>query len=388
MRRVTILGSTGSVGEQALQVVRAHPERLKVHGLAAGRNGVRLAEQLREFSPRVAALHHQDNAADAENAATEAGTEMITGQDGVCRLAADSTADVVISAISGFAGLRPTLAACRAGGILGLANKESVVCAGALLMDEVKASGVTLVPVDSEHNALYQCLLGESRAEVAQLILTASGGPFWDLEPGELHSVTPREALDHPRWDMGDKISIDSATLMNKGLELIEAHWLFGFPLDKIEIVVHPQSAVHSMVRFSDGSIKAHAGPTDMRYPVQYALSFGERWEDPGYAGFSLAGAEWRFEAPDEERFPCLSLARQAADQGGLYPTVLVSADEVAVEAFLCGHIGFMDIPHLVQNALEHLPPPYSRAKEPGLDDIAGVDEWARDHVQRVIMEM
>ncbi len=388
MRRVTVLGSTGSVGEQALQVIAEHSDRLQVHGLTARGNHARLLEQIREFSPAVVALRDEDAAENIYRAARECGVEVLAGEEGVCRAASDDGADVIISAISGFAGLRPTLAACRVGAVLGLANKESVVCAGSVLMREVQRTGTTLVPVDSEHNALYQCLQGEKSDEVARLILTASGGPFWDTPAEELRDVTPERALAHPRWDMGRKISIDSATLMNKGLEVIEAHWLFDFPLAGIDVVVHPQSAVHALVRFVDGSVKAHAGPTDMRYPVQHALSYDARWEDPGYTDFSLVGSEWRFEAPDEVRFPCLRLARKAAGWGGMYPTVLVSADEVAVESFLRGRIAFLDIPAVIERALDELPLDYRTVREPGLDEIVAVDEWTRDHVHGVIMDM
>lgn len=383
MKEVTILGSTGSVGRQALDVVRRFPERLRVFGLAAGSNAELLAEQTREFGPGVVALRDTDRAGDLGRMLAGTDAEILTGENGICDLAARRGPAVVLSAISGFAGLEPTLAACRGGADLALANKEAVVCAGSLLMNEIQQAGITLIPVDSEHNALFQCLIGENMADVDRLILTASGGPFWNTPAEQLERVTPEQALAHPRWDMGRKISVDSATLMNKGLEIVEAHWLFRVPLSRIDVVVHPQSAVHSVVRFSDGSLKMHAGAADMRYPVQHAFSYPERWDDPGYADFELAGSRLVFEEPDLDRFPCLTLARQAGEAGGVYPTVLVSTDEVAVSAFLAGKIPFTGIPRLIDGVLGEVA--LSTEHPVSIDDILSIDDWARRRAEDII---
>ena len=385
MRRVTVLGSTGSVGEQALDVVRRFPERLKIYGLAAGSNDEQLVRQAREFSPEVVALADKAAAERLKGQLQDTSVEVLGGEEGVCDLSRRNAASVIIAAISGFAGLKPTMAACQSGGILGLANKESVVCAGALLMDEIRRNSVQMIPVDSEHNAVYQCLAGESSGHLARIILTASGGPFWGMNREQMVSVTPEEALAHPRWDMGKKISVDSATLMNKGLEVIEACWLFDVPVGAVDVVIHPQSAVHSMVQFLDGSIKAHVGPTDMRYPLQHAMSYPDRWDDPGYSDFVLPGLTLGFEAPSEELFPCLKHARNAAAEGGIYPTVLVSADEVAVQAFLDGRITFLQIPDIVETALNEVPTELSSIRDVGITHVLAADEWARAHAWRAV---
>lgn len=386
MKKVTILGCTGSVGKQALDVIRRFPERLQVYGLAANTDAEGLAEQVEEFRPAVAALQ-DEIAASRLRKMSDGKVEILAGEDGVCELAGRSGVDVVLSAISGFAGLKPTFAACDGGADLALANKESVVCAGSLLMERVRQRGVTLIPVDSEHNALFQCLLGEEAEDLDRLILTASGGPFREVALEELAGVTPEQALAHPRWDMGNKISIDSATLMNKGLEVLEAHWLFGVPLDRIEVVIHPESAVHSLVRLRDGSIKAHLGPADMRYPVQYALSYPERWEDPGYSEFSLPGWGFTFEEPDMERFPCLGHAWRAGRAGGVFPTVLVGADEVAVSAFLEGRLSFLGIPEVIEGALDRVPERLQGHTSPGIEQILAADAWARACAREIALE-
>ncbi|MFO8060210.1 MAG: 1-deoxy-D-xylulose-5-phosphate reductoisomerase [Bacillota bacterium] len=387
MRKVTVLGSTGSVGRQALDVIREFPGRLRVHGLAAGGNVEMLADQAAEFRPEFVALR-DEGGADRLRERIGGLAEILVGEEGVCELAGGREADVVVSAISGFAGLSATVQACEAGAILALANKESVVCGGKFLMDRIRRRGVTLIPVDSEHNALFQCLTGEDPGDVDRLILTASGGPLYGAGPEELSAVTPEQALAHPRWDMGNKISIDSATLMNKGLEVIEAHWLFGIPLDRIEVLVHPQSAVHSLVRFRDGSMKAQVGATDMRYPIQYALSYPQRWEDPGYAEFSLAGETLAFAQPDVQTFPCLALALRAGRAGGIFPTVLVAADEVAVEAFLARRLRFTGIPRVIDEVLNRVPGRLRGEFPPGPGEILDANDWARSFARDIVQQV
>ena len=345
MKRLTVLGSTGSVGTQTLDVARWHG--YKVVGLAAGKNVGVLLEQAREFRPQLVSC----DPAVADNVRSELpkGTRLTTDAAEVAAL----DADTVISAIPGFAGLEPTLAALKAGRHVALANKEAMVVAGPLVWETARAHGARLTPVDSELSALYQCLLGEPLKEVAALVLTASGGPF-RLSPENLEHVTPQQALAHPNWSMGPKVTIDSATLFNKGLEVLESHFFFELPLSKIEVVIHPQSLVHSLVRFRDGNLKAQIGPHDMRLPIQVALTTPERPQTP-LGPLPLTGT-WEFSPPDLTRFPCLALAYEAGRLGGTAPAVLNAADEVAVEAFRAGQIGFMDIARAVEHALHTVP--------------------------------
>jgi 1-deoxy-D-xylulose-5-phosphate reductoisomerase len=343
-KRISILGSTGSIGTQTLEVARWRD--FEVVGLAAGKNAALLLEQARQFCPQLVSC----DAAVAEQ--VRAGLPLET------RLATDAAevaaldADTVVAAIPGFAGLEPTLAALRAGRHVALANKEAMVVAGPLVWEVARAHGARITPVDSELSALFQCLHGELLEEVAALILTASGGPF-RLGPSDLSAVTPAQALKHPNWDMGGKVTIDSATLFNKGLEVLEAHFFFELPLSRIEVVIHPQSLVHSLVRFQDGNLKAQIGSHDMHLPIQVALTFPARPATP-LEPLPLTGS-WDFSEPDLERFPSLALAYEAGRRGGTAPAVLNAADEVAVEAFLAGRIGFMDIPRALEYALTHV---------------------------------
>lgn len=348
MAKVTILGSTGSIGTQALEVVRWHG--LEVAGLGAGSNATLLLQQAHEFRP--AAVSCSSEVAAEVREALPAGTELLVGPEGLEELAA-AEAGVVLAAITGMAGLAPTAAALRAGRHVALANKEAMVIAGSLMWDLARKHGARITPVDSEHSALQQCLTGEELADVSALVLTASGGPF-RLGPADLSRVTPEQALAHPNWTMGPKVTIDSATLFNKGLEVLEAHYLFGLPLDAIEVVVHPQSLVHGLVRFADGSIKAQIGPHDMRLPIQYALLGPGRSHTP-LSPLPLLGS-WEFEAPDHDRFPSLSLAYEAGRAGGLAPAYLNAADEVAVAAFLERRISFDAIPRLLEGVLAAAP--------------------------------
>ncbi len=358
MKRVAILGSTGSIGVQALDVIGRFPDRFTVSGLAAGRNASRLLEQIRRFRPRLVAVADAAAAA-VVRAEAPAGTEVLAGDAGAVAVASDPEADLVLAAISGGAGLRSTAAAIEAGKPVGLANKESMVLAGELLMARAAARGVSILPVDSEHSAIHQSLAGHNRDEVRRLILTASGGPLRAVPAAELPAVTPERALKHPNWSMGAKITVDSATLMNKGLEVIEARWLFGVEPQRIDIVVHPESVVHSMVEYIDGSIVAQLGISDMRGPISYALGH------PGRTPLDLPPLDLgrmgrlTFEPPDPVRFPAFTLAYRALERGGTSPAVLSGADEAAVEAFLAGRCRFTDIAEICAEVLEaHVPEP------------------------------
>jgi len=348
--RLVILGSTGSIGRQTLDVVARHRDAVEVVALAAHSNDVLVAEQARTFGVTRVALANDAAALRAREALPDA--EVDAGADAVEALAALAEADVVLNALVGAAGLRASIAALRSGKRLALANKESLVAGGDLLMSLVR-DGAELIPVDSEHSALFQCILGEQSEEISRLWLTASGGPFRGMSREDLSRVTVEQALRHPRWSMGPKITIDSATLMNKGLEVIEAHHLFGVPYDRVSVVLHPQSIVHSMIEFVDGSVKAHLGPTDMRIPIQYALSYPARWSAPLPPLDLTALGQLDFSAPDADTFGCLALAFEAGREGGTAPAVLNAANEVAVAAFLRHRIGLLDIERVVRAVLE-----------------------------------
>jgi 1-deoxy-D-xylulose-5-phosphate reductoisomerase len=373
MKRLAILGSTGSIGRQTLEVVAANPGRFAVHSLAAQRGVEALRAQAADLHPAAVCL------GDPEVPAEGLSVPVLRGEAGLVALATDPAVDLVVVATSGAAGFAPTLAAIRAGKEVALANKEVLVMAGELVTAEARAHGVILRPIDSEHSALWQCLQGEDPDTVAQVILTASGGPFRDWTVEQMAAVTPTEALHHPTWQMGPKITIDSATLFNKGLEVIEAHWLFALPYERIAVVVHPQSVIHSMVEFRDGSVKAQLGRPDMRLPIQYALGYPERLS-ARYTSIDWASAGSLVFAPaDEERFPCLRLAREAGAAGGTYPAVLAAADEVAVAFFLEERIAFPDIARLIAGALEaHRP-----AGELTLELIQAADCWTREWVRQ-----
>jgi 1-deoxy-D-xylulose-5-phosphate reductoisomerase len=356
MIRVAVLGSTGSIGRQALDVVREQGDVFRVVALAAGRSADLLADQALEFRPDVVCLTGAAVSAEAPDALRTGPWDLLCGEAELQTLAALPQADVVLIATSGRVAMPATLAAVNAGKDVALANKESLVIAGSLVTRAAARTGSRLLPVDSEHSAIWQCLVGEDQGSIRRLILTASGGPFRQMTLAEMERVSVEGALAHPTWRMGPKITIDSATLMNKGLEAIEARWLFDVPLDRVDVVVHPESIVHSLVEFVDGSLKAQLGWPDMKLPIQLALAGGRRLSraDPETRPFSLAAlGRLHFEAPDFDRFPCLRLAMEAATEGGTAPAVLCAADEVAVERFLRGDIGFMDIPRVVEAALE-----------------------------------
>ena len=386
MRTLAILGSTGSIGRSALAVVDAHPSRLRIGALAAGDNAALLAEQSAHYHPAMVALASGD-AAERFRAAGGAAPALVCGPEGLVAVATHPGVDIVLCASSGTAALEAVLAAIDAGKTIALANKEVLVMAGALVTDAARRKGVPILPVDSEHNAIHQCLHGRRHEEIRRLILTASGGPFRDLTTEALETVGPDAALRHPTWQMGRKITIDSATLMNKGLEVIEAHWLFDVPADRIEVLVHPQSIVHSMVELSDGSVIAQLGVTDMRLPIQYACSYPDRWE-AALPRLDLAKAgRLDFHEPAHDRFPCLGLAYRALRAGGTAPVVLNAANEVAVASFLEGRLGFTSIPLVIEGTLNaHEGPSVSPEVLPGVGQsnavelIRRVDAWARDH--------
>ena len=352
---ISILGSTGSIGTQTLDIVRLFPDRLKVRVLTAGGNADMLLKQAREFHPECVVIGDDDQWEYVRDELKGLPIEVLSGKEGIIRAAEWSTADTVVTAIVGAAGLEPTIAAAEKGKRIALANKEALVIAGQLLRPLADLHGAEIIPIDSEHSAIFQCLVGESIDSVESLHLTASGGPFRTRPLESFDSITKEEALNHPNWSMGPKITIDSATMMNKGLEMIEAHWLFGIDASQIHVVVHPQSIVHSMVSFKDGSVKAQLGVPDMKVPIQYALSFPDRWEASHARLNWERQLELNFEVPDTKRFPALSLAYEALRKGGAAPAVLNAANEEAVLLFLSDQIRFVDIPKLLESVLSEL---------------------------------
>ena len=363
VKRIAVLGSTGSLGTQTLEVARVFPGHIRIVGLAAGWNRELMEQQIGEYHPRLVAF--------AGNGLAPGDFQRLTATE----MAAHPEVDLVVVLTSGRAGLLPTLSALKAGKMVALANKEVLVIAGDIVMAQARDHNTPLVPVDSEHSALWQCLQGEDTAGVARLLLTASGGPFRGMSLSELAEVDATRALAHPTWNMGPKVTVDSATLMNKGMEVIEAHHLFDLPYDRISVMVHPQSIVHSLVEFVDGSMKAQLSAPDMRLPIQYALSYPQRWPGPGWGRLRLEeAANLTFEPPDDISFPCLRLAVEAGRAGGTTPTVLSAADEVAVALFLENRLGFSGIPRLIEAVLSrHSPTP-----DPTLEQIMEADTWAR----------
>ena len=380
MKRVVILGSTGSIGRMALEVISRHSEDFRVVGLAAGRNIDLLRQQVKAFSPQIVAVAKEEAARELRK---EVGrkTEVCSGEEGMKAVAACDKADFVLSAMVGFSGLLPTVHAVRAGKVIGLANKESLVIAGTIVMKEAKAHGATILPVDSEHSAVFQCLQGQDRRYVKKIILTASGGPFMGRSKAELKGVSPEEALKHPNWSMGKKITIDSATMMNKGLEVIEASHLFSLPHEMIDVVVHPQSIVHSMVEFHDGALLAQISVPDMRGPIAYALSYPRRLAST-VPRLELASIQQlTFHKPDTKNFPCLQLAYDALREGGTMPAVLNAVNEVAVNAFLEKRINFGRIPVIIKRVMNS----HTRGKAVELGAVIEVDKWAREKAEEHI---
>ncbi len=378
---VCILGSTGSIGRQSLDVVRMYPQ-IRVGALTAGSSIARLAEQCREFRPELAVVATKEGADELKQAIRDLPTRVLWGEEGLLAAATLDGADCVITAVVGMLGLKPTLAAIRAGKRIGLANKETLVCAGELVMAQAKQWGAEIVPVDSEHSAIFQCLMGcGDRREVRRLLLTCSGGPFFGMDREALSTVTKADALKHPNWKMGPKITIDCATLMNKGLEVIEAMRLYDLPLEQVDVLIHRQSIVHSLVEFNDGAIMAQLGTPDMRLPIQLAMTYPERLPSPVDRLDLTQCAALTFVKPDLEAFPCLALARDCARRGGNLCAAMNGANEEAVAMFLRDEIGFYDIYRLVQKAVEETP----FLSAPALEDILETDRLARLSVKNNI---
>jgi 1-deoxy-D-xylulose-5-phosphate reductoisomerase len=377
-RRVTVLGATGSIGGNTLDLIRRHPDAFEVEALTANTSAAALAEAARATGARLAVVGDETAYAELKDALAGTGIEVAAGHQAVVEAAARPV-DWTMAAMVGAAGLEPALAVIRRGGTLALANKETLVCAGPLITAEVARHGATVLPVDSEHNAIFQVLDGARAETVERLILTASGGPFRTTDPEELHGIRPEQAVAHPNWAMGAKVSVDSATMMNKGLELIEAHHLFQLPEDRIDVLIHPQSIVHSMVAYRDGSVLAQMGVPDMRTPIAHTLAWPTRMRTPVNRLNLAEVAQLTFETPDSRRFPALGLARKALQTGGCAPTILNAANEVAVDAFLGGRIGFLDIPGTAESVLAELP----AAPVNTIADVLEVDRDARAAASR-----
>lgn len=376
MKKVFILGSTGSIGVNCLNVINNLKDDFEVAGLTVNSNTELLLEQIKKFSPKVVAVRDK-NAAKKILGKLPDSCELFVGEDGLIKASLEAEYDIFMGAMVGFAGLTPTIEAVKRGKRIALANKETLVVAGELVTDLCRANNSEIIPVDSEHSAIYQCLIGENLNEVEKLILTASGGPFLNKEKSFFENATVDEALNHPNWKMGSKITIDSATMMNKGLEVIEAHWLFGLPVEKIEVVIHPQSIIHSLVQFVDGSIKAQLGLPDMKLPIQYALTFPERLQNDFKRTYLPAIGTLNFFEPDLDKFECLKLAFEVLNEGGTAPCILNAANEVAVSKFLNKEIKFSYIPLLINKALDRVENSFS----PDLGTIFECDRLTREYV-------
>ena len=381
MKRIAILGSTGSIGTQALEIVRMHPDLFEAHTLTAGSNAALLVAQAREFVPDSVVIADEGKYTEVREALSDLPVKVYTGEDAICQVVTSSEIDMVLTAMVGFAGLRPTVSAIRTGKALALANKETLVVAGSLITQLCLNHKVPILPVDSEHSAIFQCINGEGRNPIRKILLTASGGPFRNYSREELFRVTPEQALQHPNWKMGAKITIDSATMMNKGFEMIEARWLYGVEPARIQVVIHPESVVHSAVEFEDGALLAQLGTPDMRLPIQYAFSYPERLPLPGKPLDLFALGSLHFEAPDSERFPCLRLAYEAVACGGNRPCVLNAAGEVANLAFRQHKIGFMDIPRIAEELMNTA----TFIEQPTLDDLFATDAEVRRRAESLV---
>jgi len=381
MKSIALLGSTGSIGESTLALVRRFPDRFRLHGLVAGKNLKRLASQIKEFAPKCVGIKNEQDVPRLRKLLGNQRVEILWGEPGAATVATADEVDVVLAAIVGGAGLMPTLAAGRAGKEIALANKEALVMAGEIFVKAAKEKRVRLLPVDSEHSAIFQCLQGNRREEVDKLILTASGGPFLRTPLRLLHKVTVAQALKHPNWKMGRKITIDSATMMNKGLEVVEARWEFDVEPSRIDVVIHPQSVVHSMVRYQDGSIIAQMGIADMRIPIAYALAYPQRLNG-GWRPLDLTRyGELNFLSVEKKRYPALGLAYNALKEGGTMPAVLNAANEVAVDAFLDGRIHFREIHRIIEKTmLGHIP---NHPRD--VEEILDVDRWARERAESLL---
>lgn len=381
MKKLAILGSTGSIGGNALEIVAQHPDKFRVVALAGGRNEQKMGEQILRFSPELAAMMDPQSARNLQERWPRKTIRILSGMEGLIAVGAHPEAEMVVLAVVGSVGLLPALAVLQARKTLALANKESLVMAGEILMREAQEKGARILPIDSEHSAIFQALAGHRKEDIKRIILTASGGPFLHTPLEKLAEVTPQQALNHPQWRMGKKVTIDSASLMNKGLEVIEAHWLFGIPPAKIEVQIHPQSIVHSMVEYIDGAVIAQMAIPDMRGPIAYALSYPERLDLklPSLNLFEIS--KLTFSPVDKERFPALDLAYRALEEGGTMPVVLNAANEVAVEAFLQRRLGFLQISRLISKTMDHHHPTELRS----LEEILRVHAWAREEAQQMI---
>ncbi len=390
IKKLAVLGSTGSIGRQTLEVIREFPERFKIIALAAGSNVELLVKQALEFKPQYLVIGRQDRFLELKQrldsfAAQLPEVKILAGVEGFTEVATLAEIDQVLTAVVGAVGIKPTLAAIMAGKIVALANKETLVAAGSIITEAARKIGVRILPVDSEHSAIFQCLEGRTPDGVSKLWLTASGGPFRSYRPSDLESVTVEQALNHPNWRMGGKITIDSATMFNKGLEIIEAHWLFGMPFDEIKVVIHPESIVHSMIQMVDGSCIAHLGLCDMRLPIQYALTFPDRLKSSFPALDFLDRIQLHFEPVNPELFPAIDLAYEVGRRGGSLPAALNAANEVAVAAFLDGKIRFTGIERIVSGVIgDHQKERFQ--SDPDLEEILAVDAWARRQAQRFIL--
>ena len=374
-KNISILGATGSIGDSTLSVIRQHPDRFRIVSLTCHSSVEKLCELAHEFRPEKVSVHSTSEARHVREAFPE--LEVFSGKEGLINIAEDPDAQIVVAGIVGSAGLFPTFSAVSTGKIVALANKEPLVMAGRLFIEEASKSGAKILPTDSEHNAIFQVLNGRTQDKIRKLVLTASGGPFRDLPLEQFPHIRLEDALSHPNWEMGNKITIDSATMMNKGLEVIEARWLFDMPVEKIEVVIHRESIIHSMVEFSDGSVKAQLGVPDMKIPIQYALTYPHHAPSNWESLDLLTNSELTFHAPDFERFPCIQLAYDALKNGGTYPAVLNVANEEAVYRFLDGSISFTDIPRIIESACAS----HEYSDDPGLDLILQIERWTKEFV-------
>lgn len=381
MKKIAILGSTGSIGTQTLDIVRAHPQELQVVALAAGSSVELMEKQIREFHPVLAAMWSEKAATDLKQRVADIEVEVVCGMDGLLQIANLAQAEVLVTAIVGMIGIRPTIAAIEQGKTIALANKETLVTAGHLIMPLAKEKGVAILPVDSEHSAIFQSLHGEKREQVQKILLTASGGPFRGRTTEELQNITPEDALRHPNWSMGKKITIDSSTLVNKGLEVIEAKWLFDVSLEQIQVVVHPQSVIHSMVEYVDGAIIAQLGTPDMKLPIQYALFYPDRRVMDGRRLDFYELTQMTFEKPDMDTFPGLKLAFEASHRGGSMPTVYNAANEKAVSLFLNRKIKFLQIPELIEACMEA----HRMVEHPDVEQILGAEAETYEYIDKVM---
>ncbi len=382
-KRIAIYGSTGSIGTQALEVVEAHPSLFSVEVLSAHNNAELLIEQCKRHKPNIAIITNEEKYQQVQDALSDEDIKVYAGESSLIEVAAGNTYDVLVAAIVGFAGLSSTLAAIEQGKTIGLANKETLVVAGDIVMATVAKSGAKLIPIDSEHSAIFQCLVGENMNEVSKIILTASGGPFLGKKPNYLVNVKKDHALQHPNWEMGAKITIDSASLMNKGLEMIEAKWLFGLRNEQIEVIVHPQSIIHSFVEFIDGSQKAQLGLPDMKLPIQYAMAYPQRIPNNFPRLNYKRHGKLNFEEPDIKTFRNLGIAMEAMKQGGNAPCIMNAANEIVVEAFLRNKIGFLEMSDLIENCLEKI----DFIATPSLHDYKETDTLTRNYCQRLIKD-